>query len=335
MLLWWFGRGLDWPEVRYAFGRADWRLLLLATLTSCAVYPLMACRWRALLAPLVPASAREVFVATTVGFGAVFVAGRAGEFVRPIVLTLRDRRVRPSASFATIMVERVCDLTAVVVLFSFNLLWMHAPAGRQAEFAYVRAAGLTLLVAAIAGLAGLFWFKRRAADLDRSLGRFFLRRRWLPAYVGRVVRRLFEQLANALDVFVNTREFFVVSGWTLALWLANTLATLLVVRAFDLPFGWRETVFVLGWMLVGSVVPTPGGAAGAYHAATAAGLVFLGAARERAAAVAITLHLIAYLPALAFAIYFLLRGDVTLARLRHLAPGGGDREDEAGAPSRA
>ncbi|MEJ7700274.1 MAG: hypothetical protein WKF71_11600 [Pyrinomonadaceae bacterium] len=32
----------------------------------------------------------------------------------------------------------------------------------------------------------------------------------------------------------------------------------------------------MGWAAIGSVVPTPGGAAGAFHAATAGGLIFLG-----------------------------------------------------------
>ena len=70
-------------------------------------------------------------MATTVGFGAVFLFGRAGEVVRPAVLTLHDRRVRPARSFVTIVVERLYDMVAVVVLFAANLLWFPAPAGTR------------------------------------------------------------------------------------------------------------------------------------------------------------------------------------------------------------
>jgi glycosyltransferase 2 family protein len=333
LLLWWFSRGLEWREVWRVLGHADWRLLAAAAFASCCIYPLSAARWRALLAPFTPASLREVFVATTVGFGAAFVAGRAGEVVRPVVLTLRDPRVRPGPSFVTILVERVCDLSAVALLFAVNLLWMSAPAGLEAEFAHLRRAGGAALAGVLLGLAGMVWFKRRSDSLNERLGRFVESAGWLPRFAGRVIHRLFEQLAAALRVFVNARELVVVTGWTAAMWATNTAATLLVIRAFGLPFGPSETVFVLGWTLVGSLVPTPGGPAGAYHAATAAGLVFLGAEREPAAAVAITLHLIAYAPALAFTVYYLLRGDITLARLRRLAAGG--PENQTGAPARA
>jgi hypothetical protein len=79
-----------------------------------------------------------------------------------------------------------------------------------------------------------------------------------------------------------------------------------------------ETIFVMGWALVGSLVPTPGGAAGAFHAATAAALIFLGVTREKAAAIAIVMHLVDFGPALIFGLFYVLRGDISLARLRSL-----------------
>ena len=73
-----------------------------------------------------------------------------------------------------------------------------------------------------------------------------------------------------------------------------------MLRAFGLNFGLTETIFVLGWSLVGSLVPTPGGAAGAFHAATAAGLIFLGVERETAAAISIVMHVVDFGPAVVF-----------------------------------
>jgi uncharacterized membrane protein YbhN (UPF0104 family) len=102
-------------------------------------------------------------------------------------------------------------------------------------------------------------------------------------------------------------------------WLGISIANLLVLRAFGLPFGITETVFVLGWSLVGSLIPTPGGAAGAFHAATAAGLIFLGVARETAAAISIVMHLVDFGPAVVFGFFYLIRGDINISRLRSLA----------------
>ena len=318
LILWWFGRGLNWAEVRESVRLADARLLAASILVVCVTYVLRAFRWRTLLAPLTPASLRELFVATTVGFGAVFLFGRAGEVVRPVVLPLRDRRVRPAASFVTIMVERLCDSVAVVILFAANLLWFRAPGGDATQLAHVREAGLILLVVALVGVGGLVWFERQSPRAVGWLDRRLMRWKFVSERIRHAAISTLEQLATALQVLAHPRELFVTASWTGLLWLTIILANWLVIRAFGLPFGFGETIFVLGWALVGSLVPTPGGAAGAFHAATAAGLIFLGVTREQAAAVAILIHLIDFAPAVVIGLYYLLRGDIQINRLREL-----------------
>jgi hypothetical protein len=66
-------------------------------------------------------------------------------------------------------------------------------------------------------------------------------------------------------------------------------------------------------------VPTPGGAAGTYHAATAGGLALLGVAEEQAVAAALILHLVVWSPALIFGLYYFLRSGVNIEHLREVA----------------
>jgi len=318
LILWWFGRGLDWAEVKSSVEAADWRLLVAAILVVCATYWLRALRWRALLAPLAQASMRELFVATTIGFSGLFLFGRAGEILRPIVLPLREPRVSPGASFVTIGVERIYDMVAVVVLFAANLLVFRPPAEYAGEFAHIRGAGFVLLFGCIVGIACLMLFRFYSTGvIDWLAGRFAV---WsfVPERIGRAITNLLKQLALSLGVLTNVRSLFVTIGWTCALWFAITLANLLVLRAFGLPFGFSETIFMLGWSLVASLVPTPGGGAGAYHGATGAALVLLGVGKNQAAATVLILHPIVFAPALIFGLYYFLRGDINIARVRQL-----------------
>lgn len=313
---------LDWAKVGESVATADWRLLAAGVITVSVTYLLRAYRWRTLLAPLTEAGMRPLFAATTIGFGAVFLFGRAGEVVRPIALPLYDRRVRPAGSFVTIMLERLCDIMAVVVLFALNLLWFPAPAGQETQLAHVRTAGLILLMIAAAGLGGLVLFERRSEGAIRWLDIRFKRWRFVPNRLGHALTHLLEQLASALRILADPRELAVTVGWTVIIWLVNIASNWLVLRAFGLPFGFKETIFVMGWSLVGSLVPTPGGAAGAYHAATAAGLIFLNRPyldANKAAAVSILLHLVAFAPAVVWGLYYFLRSDVSFKRLQHLA----------------
>jgi len=320
-VLWWFGRGLDWASVRAAIGKSDWRLIALAVVLVWTTYFIRALRWRALLAPITDASLRELFAATTIGFSTLFLIGRAGEaVVRPAFLSLRDRRVRPSAAFVTIGLERIYDMVAVVLLFAVNLIWFRAPGGGDvAAYERVRGAGIILLVAAATGIAALVIFKRYSRQVIVWCAAKFERAPTLLRRAGKILTHLLEQVAGALSVLVSARELAVTVGLTALLWGIIAVANWLVLRAFNLPFGATETLFVLGWALVGSLVPTPGGAAGAFHAATAAGLIFLGIPREEAAAISIVLHLVVFAPAVVFGLYYFLRSDVSLERLRSLA----------------
>lgn len=318
LLVWWFGRGLNWAEVKQTVWQADWRLLTAALGVSCLVYALSASRCRALLAPFARMRWLDVFIATIIGIVAMFIAGRAGDGVRALMITSRDRRVRPSASLVTVVLERLCDIGIVITLFGLNLLWLTPPAGREDTFAHVRVVGALLLLGTLSGVACLWLFQRKADAILRWLGPRGTNGPRPLAYARRLIIRVLEQLAKSLRVFVDLRELAVVVGWTALLWSVNSVTIWLVLKAFGLSFGFTASVFVMGWTLVGSLVPTPGGAAGAYHAATAAALVVLGSDRDQAAAVAIVLHLIGYTPALVFALYFVMKGDVSLGRLQHL-----------------
>ena len=343
LLLAWFGWNLNWAEVSAAMGRARWPMVALAVGVVWVTYLLRALRWKTLLSTLAPrASLREIFAATTVGFGAIFLLGRAGEVVRPAFLPLRDRAVRPGAAFVTIAVERMCDTATVIILFAANLLVLRLPGVEPSAFKLVREAGILMLAAAVVGLALLFWFRRRAEGATRWLE---ARAEKLPGVMrglGRVVVNLLGQLAQALGVLTDARTLLATVGWTAAVWASITLANMLVLRAFGLDVGPSETVFILGWSLVGSVVPTPGAGAGTFHAATSYGLIrYLGAAETEAKAAVIILHLVVFGSSLFFGLYYFLRSGLSLSRLRELIAEeareaeSGPHAGEAGVPQAA
>ena len=206
----------------------------------------------------------------------------------------------------------------MVVLFAVNLLWFRPPVNDAGSLLRIRVVGAGLLIVAVAGVFGLTKFRKHSEGAIAGLKPFLERRRFVPAAVTKAVVSILEQLAKALRVLVDARELAITVCWTAMVWLGIAFANLLVLRAFGLPFGITETIFVLGWSLVGSLVPTPGGAAGAFHAATAAGLLFLGVTKETAAAISIVMHLVDFGPAVLFGFFYFIRGDVNLSRLRSL-----------------
>ena len=317
-LLWWFGRNLDWREVRHALSTSDPYLLTAAVVIIFLSYVVRAFRWGALLKPLGAPRIGDLFAATVIGFSAVFLVGRAGEVVRPVVLPMRDPRIRPSAALVTIFIERIYDFVAVALMFAVNLIWFRPPIALEVSFSRIRAAGLGLLSVIVLGILFLVWFRKNSGKLIGFAERLFSRWTFFPQRLAKLLIRTLEQLSQALRVLVNLAELAETVGWTALLWLGIASANLLVLRAFHLDVGMSETIFVLGWSLMGSLVPTPGGAAGAFHAATAAGLLFLGVKKETAAALSIVLHIVDFGPAVLFGIFYVIRGDLSISRLRTL-----------------
>ena len=317
LIIWLFGRRLDWQQVKLAVQKSDWRLIVIAIVIVLFAYFWRVVRWQAFLKPLTPASLREVWIATCVGFAAILAIGRAGEVVRPVVLPMRDHRVRPAASFVTIMVERLYDTMTVVLMFAVNLLWFKPTSG-AADLSWVRIIGFAFLALLFIVVAFLIWFRSRSQTMIAWLDARIQAHSSLRQRIKRGLLSTLEQLATALTVLSNIRLLAVSIFWSFILWGSVVLANLFVCRAFGIHFGVSQIIFVLGWSMVGSVVPTPGGAAGAFHAATAAALILLGVGRDQAAAVAIVLHLVDFGPAAVFGLFYFLRGDVNMTRLRAL-----------------
>jgi hypothetical protein len=270
-----------------------------------------------------------------IGFTALFLAGRAAEIiVRPAALSVKER-VHPSASYATVMIERVFDMVMVVVFFAVNLIFFEYIA-RDADamrvFGLIKVTGALLLVVAAAGIYGLSVFRRRRdgalAYLERKLGS----RRF-----GGALMSLLRHISEGLSVLHDARGLTITVSYTVLIWLMVSVAHLLVVRAFGIPYAdvpFTGAVFVMGLSMLGSVVPTPGGATGPFHTATAAALAFLGVEQNKAASVAIILHFVIFAPATVFGMYYLAKEGLSIARLRSLSEydAVGERIDEPTQP---
>jgi uncharacterized protein (TIRG00374 family) len=316
-IFWFFGRNLDWQKIIQSLQKANFLYLLAGCLAISLGYFQRAIRWKVLLAPITESSLRELFATTTVGFTAVFLVGRMGEIVRPMWIPMRDKRVRPSAAFVTLGVERIFDLVALTCLFASSLLLLNAPAGREKEFANFKTIGIFMLFGVIVGFAGLYIYQKYATGIIGWIEKI-LNKTFIPNKIRNIFISLLKQVAASLQVLRDWREILSVSFWTASLWIGITFSTWFTILAFGLPFTFSDAVFVMGFAAVSSIVPTPGGAAGAFHAATAGALIFLNVSTEEAAATSIAMHLVYFAPAIVFGLYYFFHGDISIERFKNL-----------------
>lgn len=321
LFVYWFAHKLDWTEVWTEVRRADWSHLSLAVGLFVGTYFVRVLRWRSLLEPMAHPPLKALFRATVVGFSALFLMGRAGELIiRPAILSVKER-VHPSACYATVMIERVFDMVMVACFFAVNLIFFEYT-NRDAEamrvFGLIKVTGALLLCASVAGIYGLSVFRRRRAGvlsyLERKLD-------WLPHPVKRGLLSLLSHISEGLAVLHDARGLTFTLSYTVLLWLMAATAHLLVVRAFSISYEqipFTGAVFLMGAAMLGSIVPTPGGATGPFHTAAAGALIFLGVVQNKAASVAIVLHLVIFAPATLFGMFYIIKDGLSLDRLRRI-----------------
>jgi len=306
---------LDWPLVEESLRRMRGALVLLAIVPILMTYLTRALRWRVFLAAMGSPTLGNTLAATVIGFSTIFVLGRIGEATRPLVLSLRER-TRPSAPFATILIERLCDMLTVAVAFAVSLFFISGPGGSREPFAALKLLGEAALLLSVFGVIGLSVFHFRA---DGALEVLERRSRWIPEKLRRPVLNFFRHLADGLSILHDVRALARTVAYTLATWGLVAVSFWLVARAFGLHLTIASVIFVIGFAMVGSLVPTPGGSAGAFHTTTMLGLMWLGIERNAAASMALILHAVSFGPALLVSPYFLRRGGFSWATLRELA----------------
>ena len=113
--------GIDFAAVAGALKEANYIYIIPYMIIYALVYYFRALRWKYFMYPIKNIKIGTLFTTTMIGFmGNCILPARAGEVVRPVVIGIKEG-VSKSASFATIVVERVVDL-CTLLLFSFIML---------------------------------------------------------------------------------------------------------------------------------------------------------------------------------------------------------------------
>jgi uncharacterized protein (TIRG00374 family) len=320
-----FFQGMNWADLGKALREA--RLLPLAgfALVTLGVYAARAWRWGDLLAPLGRVGFGDLFSATMVGFTSAMLIPRAGELVRPWLIS-RRHPIPTSAGFATIIIERIVDMLTVLVLFAVYLFALPTPAAeregpvlfallgmRPTAMAFIKAGGAVALAGVVVALAVLAALH---ANPGRSIG-------WMEARLSRAPRWLADPLGRVLHSFADglavlrapLSQLARIGAESLVVWLLIALGFYLNNMAFGIELPFRTNFLLIAFLVVGVMIPTPG-MVGGFHAFYRLALngVF-GIDPARAGAAAITGHLLGNLPVLAFGLVLLGREGLSLAKV--------------------
>jgi uncharacterized protein (TIRG00374 family) len=326
-LLGWFLRGANLADVWLHVRSARLSLLILAIGFVVPTFWIRTFRWQQLLRPIGRTRFRTVFRAGVIGFAALSILpARVGDLLRPYLVARQDGLLF-TATFATIVMERVLDLIAVLTLMALYV-WGFADTSTWKP----QLVALIEVSAAIGGAAAIalliiMWIlashPERVGTLVHSTDRV------LPRRVALRLGELALTFSRGFAVAREPRGFFVALLWSYPLWIAIAAETWAVTRAFGIDLPFTGTFLLQLFLVVGVAVPTPGGV-GSYHAAYQFGVTsFFGAPNDRAVAAAIVVHAIAFFPVLLLGLVFMAQDGLSFGRLQAMAGSAQDQKQEA------
>lgn len=295
------------------------RFQILWILPALAVYMagwfLRVYRWGMLLAPVKRCSYWSLFPTLFIGFTVnnLFPA-RVGEIVRAH-LNGRKEGISRSASLATILLERVFDGLAILLLLTAALSWARLP-----EASSVGAVLLKTLVRSTAWLFGAAFLACLMLILFKERTRAFLH--WLSALAPRRFRPAVERITHAfvdgLKVLADMREAVMVLGASVLTWTCEFAAFWLVARGFGLspePLNLWAAALLMAAVNLAVMVPSSPGGIGLFEATGVVVLSLYGVAREPAVAYMLFVHLLVLVPVTAVGLAALSREGLTLQQL--------------------
>lgn len=265
---------------------------------------LRALRWRILLRPVVDADVKLLFQLEAIGMAInniLFL--RIGELARGVVGGI-ELKIPTVTVLATLIVERICDLTALLVLFTACAFAMPEVFGRRIAL-YSLAAAL----GALASLAGITLLGVRI----RGGGRL----RWL-----RRAPKIEKLASNLIQGSLGLREFsssLRVAALSVGLWLVDATICWLGGLAMGFSaadFGPLHGIVVVVTAAAASALPAVPGAFGNFEAAVRTLLEHFGYAKAVALSYAAFIHLLMYTVVTTLGLVFFYRLGHTFAGLK-------------------
>jgi hypothetical protein len=312
-----------WSRFIHAVSQANLWLMLLSAIAVYGAYALRSLRWQRLSRYLGRSSFWEVFSATIMGFAAIFILGRAGEPVRPLLLA-RKTRQPVAGMFGVWVLERITDFGAAVALAALSLLVFSeklADAGLNTDWVENARAGGWLLLGMLAGSVILMIYFRLhgAGVLERRLHHWH-RVGGLKGWLAGIL----SGFSEGLQAIRTPSDLLVAMVYTLAHWAVVALAFYWIARAFASYFVQSDVTFpgamlLLAITLVGSVLQLPGVGGGAQVASFIALTTIFGVEQEPAAAITIVLWLITFAASALVGVPLLIHEGLSMGELRNLA----------------
>jgi uncharacterized protein (TIRG00374 family) len=296
-------RKVDYVELWDALKGANYWYILPNVVVVILSMWMRAIRWKFMVNPIKKVGMGSLFSSVMIGFMANNVLpARLGEFIRAYSLGSKEKMSR-SATFATIMIERIFDGFSLLFLLWLSLLMYPEFPG------WVKKASNLFLLMNIATLGFLVLI-----EMKRELAvKFFnLVFRILPSSLSSRGAEIVDKFISGLAVFRNIPSLLWILGWSIFIWVMVGISNYFIFLAFDQTPAIFASFILLGIVSLAVMLPSSPGFVGTFHYACVASFVILNLNEAVSRPFSIVLHASQYIPITLIGLYYLRKEHLSL-----------------------
>ncbi|MGB8657742.1 MAG: lysylphosphatidylglycerol synthase transmembrane domain-containing protein [Candidatus Zixiibacteriota bacterium] len=298
-------RKVDYAQLWYAMKGANyWWVIPNVVLVILSMW-MRAYRWKFMVNPIKKLGLGRLFPSVMIGFMANNVLpARLGEFVRAYSLGAKEN-ISKSASFATIVIERVFDGFSLLFLLWLALFFSPFPDVVK------KASNLFLLMNVI--ILALLIFLEVKREPTLKLFNFVFK--LLPGKLSTRAAEILEKFIGGLKVFRDVPSLIWILVWSILIWIVVGISNYFIFLAFDLHPTVYASFILLGIVSVAVMLPSSPGFVGVFHYACVLSFNLLGLPRSSSQPFSIILHASQYIPVTLLGLYYLKKEHLSLKAL--------------------
>jgi len=307
-------RKVDVEEIKRVLRLADYYWLFPAVISYAIAVLMRGIRWRFLLLPIKKCKIIGLVSAVLIGFMAnSLLPLRVGELIRAYVNGKKEN-ISKSSSFATIVVERVFDGLALIVILLVALIFIGGGSHTQHHLPqWLKRMTYAAWMLFIGTLILLYLTMHSRELTGKVIKKLF---GFLKESILKRILSLTDSFIEGLSVLRRRREILAVSSLSILVWIFEGTTFYLGAKALNIFISYPQAYLTMVVIALGLTIPSSPSFIGVYEYFCITALSLFAIDKSHALSYAILLHSLQFSLLVGFGFFFLWKENLSLWRLR-------------------
>ncbi|MBU0899753.1 flippase-like domain-containing protein [bacterium] len=301
-------RKANLTQVGNSLKEAQYHYLIPSVLAIIISFYFRAIRWVYLLEPLKKISVKSTFPTIMISFMVNdILPARAGEFVRAYLIGKKEN-ISKSASFATIVIERLFDIATLLLLMITLIAFFSFPP-------WIKKSGFILIIFFFFCLAILFFINTYFSLYERLFHKLFF---FISFQKREKILIRIKHFTLGLAVFKSPKLLILIFLYSLIVWFLISASVYFGLLIFNLNLPFYTSFFVTVVIAISLMLPSAPGFIGTFQFACVSSLALFQVNKDTALSFSIILHAIQFLPIIFIGYFFMIKENLSFSSFRRV-----------------